>query len=100
MLNCVGRLTQWTMCEMKRTPEMPKIAELLSKIKKGMELSTLSPEFDHRFQRCFGSLLEEMGRRGGTLGLISGSLGVVERYFVMLGENVKAGRRIYNRQTL
>lgn len=37
---------------------------------------TLAPEFNHVFQRCFGFLLDEMGRRVGTLGLISGLLGI------------------------
>jgi AAA+ superfamily predicted ATPase len=35
---------------------------------------TLAPEFNHIFQRCFGFLLDEMGRRVGTLGLISSLL--------------------------
>lgn len=41
-----------------------------------MMVVTLAPEFDHRFQRCFGFLLDEMGRRVGTLGLISSLLGI------------------------
>ncbi len=40
---------------------------------------TLAPEFHHVFQRCFGFLLDEMGRRVGTLGLISGLLGIDPR---------------------
>ncbi|HKY41568.1 MAG TPA: ATP-binding protein [Pyrinomonadaceae bacterium] len=38
-----------------------------------MMVLTLAPEFDLRFQRCFGFLLDDMGRRVGTLALI-GSL--------------------------
>ena len=35
----------------------------------------LAPELDHRFQRCIGFLLDEMGRRVGTLGLYQALLG-------------------------
>ena len=41
-----------------------------------MMVLTLAPEFDHRFQRCFGFLLDEMSRRVGTLGLIGSLLGI------------------------
>ncbi len=41
-----------------------------------MLVLTLAPEFDHRFQRCLGFLLDEMGRRVGTLGLIGNLLGI------------------------
>lgn len=34
----------------------------------------LAPEFDLRFQRCIGFLLDEMGRRVGTMGLYSSLL--------------------------
>jgi hypothetical protein len=35
----------------------------------------LAPELDHRFQRCMGFLLDEMGRRVGSLGLFAVLLG-------------------------
>jgi AAA+ superfamily predicted ATPase len=41
-----------------------------------MMILTLAPEFDHRFQRCFGFLLDDMTRRVGTLGLIGALLGI------------------------
>ena len=36
----------------------------------------LAPELDIRFQRCIGFLLDEMGRRVGTLGLYHSLLGI------------------------
>ena len=36
----------------------------------------LAPELDLRFQRCIGFLLDEMGRRVGTMGLYASLLGV------------------------
>ena len=38
-------------------------------------LLALAPEVDPRYQRCIGFLLDEMGRRVGTLGLFSSLLG-------------------------
>lgn len=38
-------------------------------------LLTLAPEFDVRYQRCIGFLLDDMSRRIGTLGLFCGLLG-------------------------
>jgi AAA+ superfamily predicted ATPase len=35
----------------------------------------LTPELDHRYQRCAGFLLDELGRRVGTLGLYAALLG-------------------------
>jgi AAA+ superfamily predicted ATPase len=39
-------------------------------------LLTLAPELDHRFQRCFGLLLDDMSRRVGTLALHHALLGL------------------------
>jgi AAA+ superfamily predicted ATPase len=39
----------------------------------------LAPELDLRFQRCIGFLLDELGRRVGTLGLYSSLLGPTVR---------------------
>jgi SpoVK/Ycf46/Vps4 family AAA+-type ATPase len=36
----------------------------------------LAPEFDLRFQRCIGFLLDEMGRRVGTIALYNSLLGI------------------------
>ena len=41
-----------------------------------MMILTFAPEFDLRFQRCFGFLLDEVNRRVGTLGLIGSLLGI------------------------
>jgi AAA+ superfamily predicted ATPase len=38
-------------------------------------LLTLAPELDFRFQRCIGFLLDDMGRRVGTMGLYCALLG-------------------------
>jgi len=38
-------------------------------------LLTLAPELDPRYQRCIGVLLDDLGRRVGTLGLYAGLLG-------------------------
>jgi hypothetical protein len=40
---------------------------------------TLAPELDIRFQRCIGFLLDDMGRRTGTMGLFSSLLGATAR---------------------
>ena len=39
-------------------------------------LLVLAPELDHRFQRCFGLLLDDMSRRVGTLALHHALLGI------------------------
>jgi AAA+ superfamily predicted ATPase len=44
-----------------------------------MMVLALAPELDHRFQRCMGFLLDEMGRRVGTMGLYSTLLGAMVR---------------------
>ncbi len=44
-----------------------------------MMVLALAPELDHRFQRCMGFLLDEMGRRVGTMGLYSTLLGATAR---------------------
>ncbi len=36
----------------------------------------LAPELDHRYQRCIGFLLDDLGRRVGTMGLYSSLLGL------------------------
>jgi AAA+ superfamily predicted ATPase len=51
-------------------------------------LLALAPELDLRFQRCIGFLLDEMGRRVGTLGLYSTLLGVTAQ---VRGELARAG---------
>jgi AAA+ superfamily predicted ATPase len=38
-------------------------------------LLVLAPEFDPRYQRCIGLLLDDLGRRVGTLGLYSSLIG-------------------------
>jgi len=48
----------------------------------------LAPELDHRYQRCLGFLLDEMGRRVGTLGLYAALLGAPAR---VRGELAQAG---------
>lgn len=44
-----------------------------------MMVLTLAPELDLRFQRCIGFLLDEMGRRVGTMALYSSLLGATAR---------------------
>jgi AAA+ superfamily predicted ATPase len=48
----------------------------------------LTPELDHRYQRCAGFLLDELGRRVGTLGLYAALLGAPAR---VRGELARAG---------
>lgn len=49
-------------------------------------LLALAPEFDLRFQRCIGLLLDEMGRRTGTLGLYAYLLGDPSSVRMVLAE--------------
>jgi AAA+ superfamily predicted ATPase len=51
----------------------------LSPLEFRMMVLVLSPELDLRFQRCIGFLLDEMGRRVGTMGLYCGLLGTTAR---------------------
>jgi hypothetical protein len=51
-----------------------------------MLVLALAPELDLRFQRCMGFLLDELGRRVGTLGLYSALLGATARVRVELAE--------------
>lgn len=51
----------------------------LGRLEFRMMILTLAPELDFRFQRCLGFLLDEMGRRVGTLGLYSSLLGMTAR---------------------
>lgn len=48
----------------------------LSSIEFRMLILTLAPEWDIRYQRCVGFLLDEMSRRVGTIGLYAGLLGM------------------------
>lgn len=41
-----------------------------------MMVLALAPELDLRYQRCIGFLLDEMGRRVGTMGLFTSLLGI------------------------
>jgi SpoVK/Ycf46/Vps4 family AAA+-type ATPase len=52
-----------------------------------MMVLALAPELDHRFQRCMGFLLDEMGRRVGTMGLYSTLLGAMARVRGKLAES-------------
>ena len=60
----------------------------LSPIEFRILLLTLAPELDPRYQRCMGLMLDDLGRRVGTLGLYSGILGdasVVRREIAQSG---------------
>jgi hypothetical protein len=48
----------------------------LSALEFRMMVLTLAPELDLRFQRCIGFLLDEMGRRVGTMSLYCSLLGI------------------------
>jgi AAA+ superfamily predicted ATPase len=50
----------------------------------------LAPELDHRFQRCMGFLLDEMGRRVGTLGLYQALLGATTAHDEIVERNAFA----------
>lgn len=51
----------------------------------------LAPELDPRYQRCFGLLLDDLGRRVGTLGLYASLLGEPAR---VRGELAHAGHLV------
>jgi hypothetical protein len=51
----------------------------LSPLEFRLMLLAMAPELDLRFQRCIGFLLDEMGRRVGTLALYSSLLGETAR---------------------
>lgn len=76
-------------------------AEPLAAVFRGLELSHLefrlmllamAPELDLRFQRCIGFLLDEMGRRVGTLALYSSLLGETARVRRALADSSALGR--------
>ncbi|HEU4869467.1 MAG TPA: AAA family ATPase, partial [Pyrinomonadaceae bacterium] len=60
----------------------------LSPLEFRMMILALAPELDLRYQRCIGFLLDEMGRRVGTMGLYNNLLGITpaER-----GESINGG---------
>jgi AAA+ superfamily predicted ATPase len=58
----------------------------LTRLEFRMMLLALAPELDLRFQRCIGFLLDEIGRRAGTIGLYSALLGATARVRVELAE--------------
>lgn len=63
------------------TPEPLRVAARvfdLGPLEFRMMLLGLAPELDPRYQRCAGFLLDDMGRRVGTLGLYTALLGVPE----------------------
>ncbi|MDQ6891895.1 MAG: ATP-binding protein [Acidobacteriota bacterium] len=61
-----------------------------------MLLLGLAPELDPRFQRCIGFLLDDMGRRVGTLGLYVALLGGPARIRSELAEaGALAGSRVF-----
>lgn len=58
----------------------------LSDIEFRVLLLALAPELDARYQRCFGLLLDDLGRRVGTLGLCMALLGVPSQVRCALAE--------------
>lgn len=57
-----------------------------------MLLLALAPELDLRFQRCIGFLLDEIGRRTGSIALYSALLGDAARVRVELAEEQALAR--------
>jgi hypothetical protein len=63
-------------------------------------LLALAPELDPRYQRCMGVLLDDLGRRVGTLGLCAGLLGEPVDVRVALGSTGNLVRwRVFETQT-
>jgi hypothetical protein len=55
----------------------------LSNLELRMLLLSLAPELDLRYQRCIGVLLDDLGRRVGTLGLYTALLGESSRFVLL-----------------
>ncbi len=63
-------------------------------------LLALAPELDPRYQRCMGVLLDDLGRRVGTLGLFSALLGESVDTRLALGASANLARlRVFETHT-
>ena len=87
-------LTQAFAAEQGSTEPLASIARAmaLSDVELRLLLLALAPELDPRYQRCMGVLLDDLGRRVGTLGLYAALLGDPLDVRVALGMTANLAR--------